>query len=281
MNTRIRKLGATLLVALVPTSVVPETTYAGGRPSPRPQQARPHVSAPHVQSQQYRPPHFNNNNYVRPMMPAPMTRRNIPNQTVNRAATPRPINRAGVAGTASGIRPTMQRGVNGSNSSRNYANSSRSRQNYGNGSSNRYRSGYSSNNRNLSRIVSQLRSTHSSLSRLDQDYQGHRVRALSAIHSAVRQLSSSGSSRSSNSAMSSNMNFRRGNGSNANGVGNRSNLAQNQRMPQAQSDARMRQAFQRLQSVNNSLSNQGNRQVRAQRSVQMAMRELSTALTIR
>ena len=38
-------------------------------------------------------------------------------------------------------------------------------------------------------IVSRLRSVHTSLARIDHDYQGHRVRAMHAISMAIRQLS--------------------------------------------------------------------------------------------
>ena len=38
-------------------------------------------------------------------------------------------------------------------------------------------------------IVSRLRSVHSSLARLDHDYNGHRVRAMHSISMAIRQLS--------------------------------------------------------------------------------------------
>jgi hypothetical protein len=157
---------------------------------------------------------------------------------------------------------------------------------YGNGYRNRrYGGGYGygrsqGNNRSA---VARLRSVHSSLARIDHDYQGHRVRAMHAISMAIRQLSH----RSMNygaMGFSSGMNNGRAIGMRQGGGGANAGARQRQPMSQAQSDARMSQDLRILQGVNMQLSSQGNYTAghgRASAHVQRAIHELNVALSIR
>jgi hypothetical protein len=134
---------------------------------------------------------------------------------------------------------------------------------------------YAVSNQNMRAVVQRLRSTHRSLARLDHDYQGHRVRAMSHIQRAIRQLS-----HSSMYGRRSNVNR------NVNGVNgrNRVGLAANrQRIPQAQSDMQMRRAAQTLQGINTQMTRNTNSagHASARRSVQTAIRELGIGLQVR
>ena len=165
---------------------------------------------------------------------------------------------------------------------------------YGHGYRNRYYGrgyGYGRSQGNNRAIVARLRSVHSSLARIDHDYQGHRVRAMHSISMAIRQLSHR-SMVSGNTGFANGMNNnlamgRRQGGLNGNvgGRGTRTqNRNRNQRMPQAQSDAQMSQALRTLQGINMQLTSQGSNtsgHARASGHVQQAMRELNTALRIR
>jgi hypothetical protein len=157
---------------------------------------------------------------------------------------------------------------------------------YGRGYRNRYyggRYGYGRSQGNNRAVVARLRSAHASLARVDHDYQGHRVRAMHQISMAIRQLThrsmvyrNTGFAGGMNNGMA--MKRLQG-GRGGNGNGNRA-----QRMPQAQSDARMGQAMRTLEGVNMQLSSQGTNttgHARARGHVQHAIRELNTALSIR
>jgi hypothetical protein len=160
---------------------------------------------------------------------------------------------------------------------------------YGRGYHNRYygrRYGYGRSQGYNRGIVARLRSVHRNLAGIDHDYQGHRVKAMHAVAMAIRQLSHRsmvyrgvGFAQGINNGLA--VGMRPGvNGLNA----NRAAGARPQRMPQAQSDARMNQALRTLQGVHMQLSTQGSNtfgHARARGHVQHAIRELNTALAIR
>ena len=162
---------------------------------------------------------------------------------------------------------------------------------YGRGYRNRYSgSGYGyGRSQGVNRgIVSRLRSVHTSLARLDQDYQGHRARAMHSISMAIRQLSNSmgyngvGFASGMNNGMGmgqgQGMGMGQGQGMQRNGLGG--NGRGGQRMSQAQSDARMSQALRNLQGIGMQLNNQGSGTMghgRAIGHIQQAMHELNTA----
>ena len=181
-------------------------------------------------------------------------------------------------GTGQGARPYRAYGYGSGYRNRRYGN------NYGYGRS-------QGNNR---AIVGRLRSVHSSLARLDRDYQGHRVRAMHAVSMAIRQLSHGsmgnrggggfGVSMMGNNGQGRGMGMGMGQrqaGGGANGAGNGNRQRGN--LSQAQSDARMSQDLRILQGINMQLGNQGNTMShqRASGSVQRAIHELNVALTIR
>jgi hypothetical protein len=157
---------------------------------------------------------------------------------------------------------------------------------YGNGYRNRrYGGGYGygrsqGNNRS---IIARLRSVHSSLARIDHDYQGHRVRAMHAISMAIRQLSH----RSMNyggMGVSSGTNNIRAMGMRQGAGGANAGARRRQPMSQAQSDARMSQDLRILQGVQMQLGSQGNYTSghgQANGHVQRAIHELHVALSIR
>ena len=167
---------------------------------------------------------------------------------------------------------------------------------YGQGYRNRYngnRSAYGRSQGNNRAIVARLRSAHSSLARINHDYNGHRSRSMHQISMAIRQLShrsmvygNGGFANGVNNGMNNGLNNRMNNGM---AVGRRQGAGgaagrRNQRMPQGQSDARMSQALRTLQGVNMQLSSQGTNtsgHARARGHVQHAMHEINTALTIR
>lgn len=127
---------------------------------------------------------------------------------------------------------------------------------------------YAASNRYVRGIVSQLRSVHSSLARLDHDYHGNRVRAMHSISTAVRHLShsSSGSMRPLNVGM---RGIHHGSGTH--------------HLPQAQSDARIRMASHRLNLIAGQLQAHGSssRHYRALGSMQQAQHFLTVALQVR
>jgi hypothetical protein len=155
---------------------------------------------------------------------------------------------------------------------------------YGRGYRNRYYGagyGYGRSQGMNRAIVSRLRSVHSSLARIDHDYQGHRIRAMHAISLAIRQLSHramgySGAGVAPGMVNRAGMGMRRSVLGGAGGGG--------QRLPQAQSDARMSQALRTLQGVEMQLTNLASNtlgQTRARGYVGQAIHELNVALSIR
>jgi hypothetical protein len=159
---------------------------------------------------------------------------------------------------------------------------------YGNGYRNRSygsRYGYGRSQGNNRGIVSRLRSVHSSLARIDHDYQGHRVRAMRSIAMAIRQLShrSMGFGRAGfASGMNNGLGAGMGRGLRQIGVGGGG--VRGQVMPQAQSDARMSRALRTLQGIGMQLGNQGSNSMghrQALGHIQHASQELNTALSIR
>jgi hypothetical protein len=142
-------------------------------------------------------------------------------------------------------------------------------------------------------LVQRLRSVHTSLARLDHDYQGHRVRAMHAISMAVRQLthrsmvySGVGFAPGMNNLRGMGMNNGQGPGMRRAGLGAGGRRSQLMAMPQAQSDARMSQALRTLQGINMQLQSQsrgfntpGHGWVIGH--IQRAIHELNIALSIR
>jgi hypothetical protein len=199
--------------------------------------------------------------------------------------------------STNGITPTTSTAANGrSPNSYTYGtgNGAHHYRAYGYGSGYRNRRygqgyGYGRSQGNNRAIIGRLRSVHSSLARIDHNYQGHRVRAMQSVSMAIRQLSH-GSMGYSSSDFSSGMNngramgMRQGrgalNGGGMNGGGGR----RRQPMSQAQSDARMSQDLRILQGINMQLGSQGNFSAghgRASGHVQHAIHELNVALSIR
>ena len=163
---------------------------------------------------------------------------------------------------------------------------------YGSGYRNRYyggRYGYGRSQGNNRAIISRLRSVHTSLARIDHDYQGHRVRAMHAISMAVRQLSHRsmvysgvGFSPGMNNGAGAGMGTGMGRGTRQNGLG--AGGRRGQSMPQAQSDSIMSQSLRNLQGIGMQLGNQGSNTMgsgRALGHIQHAVRELNVALSIR
>ena len=156
---------------------------------------------------------------------------------------------------------------------------------YGRGYRNRYygnRYAYGRSQNQNRAIVSRLRQVHSTLARVPHNYRGHRVRAMHSVSMAVRQLTHrsmvyqrAGFGRGLNNNLA--MGMRRG-------VGAGAAARRPQALTQAQSDARMGQSLRTLQGIGMQLGNQGYHtpgHARARGHVQQAVRELSTALSIR
>jgi hypothetical protein len=197
---------------------------------------------------------------------------------------------AGTANPAVTASINARRGLLGSSSSLGYT--------YGAGSTaRRYRAfGYGSGYRNRSygagygygrsqginrAIVARLQSVHAQLARLNQDYQGHRSRAMHSITMAIRQLSH-------RSMVYSGVGFAPGMNDGM-GVGMRRSMLGGagrggQRMPQTQSDAVVSHALRSLQGIGMQLTNQGSYNMghaRARGHVGHAINELNLALSIR
>lgn len=150
---------------------------------------------------------------------------------------------------------------------------------YGHGYRNRTsHGGYGRSQSSNRSLVARLRSVHSSLARIDHDYQGHRVQAMRSISSAVRALSHrSGRAGATNRTVALN--------GNANGnLRNRAGRNGAQRMPQAQSDARMSQALRTTQGIHLQMGNQlsSSRAIGTARThLTRSIREMQTALAVR
>lgn len=271
-----------VLAALAVTTGIVNEAAAGGKGGGARAPSAPHVSAPRMPA-------------PRPMMAMPAPRvqaQKAPAQAMNRNAAKQvaSVQRQALQQNAKQMQ-SLQRQASARAAMSRQARSRtgtyagiapRRGRNYGYRPGVRRYRGYSYGNRyaynnQLSRaVVSRLRSTRMSLSRLDRDYQGHRVRAIRSIDRAIGQLSHRPSW---------------GMGRNAFGVAGRRNLAgaginpnrNRQRIPQAQSDARMRSAMSSLVGVNNQLSSQGYGPgyYRARVYVQQAHRELGIGLQIR
>jgi hypothetical protein len=157
---------------------------------------------------------------------------------------------------------------------------------YGRGYRNGYyggRYGYGRSQGNNRAIIARLRAVQMSLARVNHDYQGHRVRAMHQITMAIRQLSHRsmiyGIARFA-PAMNNGAGLGMGRGLGGGGVGGR----RGQPMNQAQSDAIMSQALRTLQGIGMQLTSFGSNTMghaRASGHVQVAIRELNTALSIR
>jgi hypothetical protein len=120
-------------------------------------------------------------------------------------------------------------------------------------------------------VLANLRATLALLARADHDYQGHRVRAMHHVGTAIRALEPAMARRTQpNPALAT---TRAGNGA----------VAGRGRMPQATSDGHLRNALQSLNAIDAHLATTGgaSRHVRARASVQNAMREIHVALNIR
>jgi hypothetical protein len=200
------------------------------------------------------------------------------------AATPAAVNRAA---TSAGAHTMRTKPIRPSPNTYTYGQGSGARSyrayGYGRGYRNHSyggRNGYGRSQGNNRAIVARLRSVHASLARIEQDYKGHRVRAMHAISMAIRQLThrsmvyqGRGFAAGVNNGLA--MGMRRGGGA---GAGRR------QPMTRAQSDARMSQAQRTLQGIHMQLTSQGYHtagHARARGHVQHAIHELNTALSIR
>jgi hypothetical protein len=129
-------------------------------------------------------------------------------------------------------------------------------------------------NQNNGQLVSELHSTMLLLAQAQHDYQGHRVRAIHQIGNAIRTLEPASVRRNQANAASSIANIGNANGT---GAGNKN------RMPQATSDGHLQTALQRLNTIENQLTNFGStsHHARARLDVQKAIQELNLALNIR
>ncbi len=279
-------IGLLAMVGSPPLAAGHSGGHGGGRPhrAPAPQHAyrpprmpsqalaRPKVTHPRPTATHA----LNHNNRNNP--PVAMARRNamanpslaiIPGNRLSQTIANRPaMNNQYLYGYGSGGRPYRAYG-------------------YGRGYRNRYYGagyGYGRSQGLYRGIVSRLRSVHTSLARLDHDYQGHRVRAMRQIAQAIRQVShgySNGYSYARYGSGMSNSMFRM-----ASQTGTRrSNIGNNrQPMSQAQSDARMTQALRQLQGIEMQLVNQNYGTLggaNASSHIQSAIQELNTALKIR
>jgi hypothetical protein len=123
-------------------------------------------------------------------------------------------------------------------------------------------------NQNNGAVIATLQSAMGHLSQADHDYQGHRVKALNHVGTAIRHLEPAAVRRNQpNPAAALNT---------GQGAGGK-NL-----MPQATSDTHLRKALQTLNNVQGHLSGgTTTNHARARTSVQNAIRELNVALNVR
>ncbi len=161
---------------------------------------------------------------------------------------------------------------------------------YGRGYRNTYygrRYGYGRSQGNNRAIIARLRAVHMSLARVNHDYQGHRVQAMHQITMAIRQLSHRSMNYGGGSGFAAGMNNGRGMGMRGGGGGLGGGAGGRRGgglMNQAQSDGIMSQALRTLQGIGMQLTSQGTNTMghaRASGHVQVAIRELNTALSIR
>jgi hypothetical protein len=282
MNTRASWIRGSLLVALVVGLLaVPEAVAKGSRGG-------------RSGGRGARPPRA-----FAPRMPrAAPARANAPRARARTNTTPAHTNRAAAAATRRATTGNTSRATTASVNPRRTTPSSLSPYTYTYGSgtgARRYRAyGYGYGYRNRSyrsryghgrsqgynrALVARLRSVHASLGRINQDYQGHRLRAMQAIAMGIRQLRHQamvyrrvGLAAGANNGAA--MGKQRGGGA---GTG------RSQLMSQAQADTRMSQALRTLQGINMQLSSPGyttTGPTRAAGHVQRAIHELNTALSI-
>jgi hypothetical protein len=257
-------------------------------PHPSNNAVRPNAGVAHANNNTMKPPHVANNARAN----AGNVRANATNANAGSASgVSRSVGATGGLGVAatgslaaSATRPHSYTYGSGTNA-RNYH-----AYGYGHGYRNRSSGrGYGRSQGNNRAIVSRLRSVHSSLARLDHDYRGHRVKAMHSIAMAVRQLSHRSTSLGGNGngvANRANMNNNNGRGLMVarNGANGGARQGQGQRMPQAQSDARMSQALRTTQGIHMQMANQGSNSsghYGARTHVARAVRELHTALAVR
>lgn len=266
-------IGRGLMAAVLLASLEPELLAFGGKKGGgSPHRAAPHVAVrtPRPSRSAYHPPKFTPPSRPRATAhrptPRPSPTRSSTKKAVPRTTSPKkPVNRSVVKPSISpATRPRTVTRSYGRPRSRYYSHRSGIRRYRGYGYSRRY----ATSNQNVRAIVQRLRSTYSSLARLDRGYGGHRVRAMSSISRAVRQLSHRSISRSRSPI----------------GLANRNRVNGAIRpVSQTQSDARMRQAMRNLQGVHGVLTSSATMpsQLYARASVQTAMRHLALGLQIR
>jgi hypothetical protein len=138
---------------------------------------------------------------------------------------------------------------------------------------NRYYNPNSLANQNNGPVISHLNSTLATLAKADHDYSGHRVKAMQHVNTAIRHLEPA-SVRNNQPNLATLYNNNSGNS--GTGTGKKT-------MPQATSDKHLKNALQSLNSIGNYISNNGTATNHAQalKSVQQAIQELNTALSIR
>ncbi len=139
---------------------------------------------------------------------------------------------------------------------------------------NNYNRGYNRNamaNQNNGQVISNLNSAMATLAKADHDYQGHRVRAMNHIGTAIRHLEPAAVRRNTPNPASTYKAASNGNGAGKNAK------------PQAVSDQHLHTALQSLNGIGTHLTTYGTTQnhARALGSVRNAIQELNTALNIR
>jgi hypothetical protein len=125
-------------------------------------------------------------------------------------------------------------------------------------------------------LVSTMHSTMTLLNQADHDYNGHRDRAMQEINAAIRHLDAQ-------TGQSSPVNAGLAQSGNANGpnIAIRTGTGTGPKMPQATSDAHLREAQQSLQGIDSRMNINGvnpHSFTQAKASVQNAIRELNLAL---
>jgi hypothetical protein len=145
--------------------------------------------------------------------------------------------------------------------------------------------GMNSNVRQVNhQLVSELRGTMALLHQADHDYNGHRALAIQHLSRAVHALNpNAGQMASNHTGLGNNGTGNRSGNGTGNLNGNATGKGQANKMPQATSDQHLQQALQRLNVIQNQVSNVGSNGHHAQAlgHVRSATQELRTALNIR
>ena len=270
--------GRILLVVMVGLLAIPEADAKGPKGG---RSAAPRASSP-------RRSNFKAPSYKAPKLPraaAPARSRMPPKTGVARPRTSKPrvrTQRTPTNAQANVARQARSTTPRASSSKSAFGKRSYRSSGYGRGYRNRSygsRRGYGRSQGNNRAIVSRLRSVHSSLARVNQSYNGHRVNAMHSIALAIRQLSH-------RSMVVQGAGFAPGlnNGANRKGFGANANARNLQPLTQARADARMRQALRTTRGIFMQLNNQGTyttSHARARGHVQKAVRHLNTALAAR